>query len=180
MGCADSTPAVGGNTAGGGRGRCALARWPVLGLTVNDNGYSSLILGDLATGQTVRPTPALPRGTYSIRFAPRAPVLSVRVGGPQVPGDVWTLDARSGQTRRATRSATGGLDPSRFVVPEAHSFRSWDGETVHGLLYLPHALPGGAKPPVLLGVHGGPTSQARPTYIAHYQYCCRAGSPSST
>jgi len=146
-----------------------------LAWTLNENGYSSLHLRDLTTRKTVSAAPPLPRGVYGIRFASRAPVLLVRVAGPQIPGDVWTLDARTGRTARATTSATGGLDPARFVAPEAHSFRSWDGETIHGVLYLPQGLPAGTKPPVLLGVHGGPTSQARPVYSAPFQYLLSRG-----
>ena len=149
-------------------------RW--LAWTRNENGYSSLHVRDLTTGRTVQPqTGSLPRGIYSVRFAARAPVLGVQVAGPQVPGDAWTLDPRTGKTARVTESATGGLDASRFVVPEPHSFRSWDGETIHGLLYTPLGLPAGARPPVVLGVHGGPTSQARPAYNAAFQYLLSRG-----
>ena len=146
-----------------------------LAWTLNANGYSTLRLRDLRSGRDVAAAPALPRGVYSIRWAPRAAVLGVRVAGPQIAGDVWTIDARTGMTARATESATGGLDPSRFVVPEAVSFRSFDGETIHGLLYLPPGLSAGARPPVLLGVHGGPTAQARPTYSAPFQYLLTRG-----
>lgn len=150
-------------------------RW--LAWTLNENGYSALRLRDLRSGRTVAVPAGLPRGVYSIQFAPRAATLGVRVAGPQLAGDVWVIDlARPGSpARRVTESATGGLDPSRFIVPEAVSFPSWDGETIHGLLYLPTNVPAGTKPPVLLGVHGGPTAQARPTYNAAFQYLLTRG-----
>jgi dipeptidyl aminopeptidase/acylaminoacyl peptidase len=112
---------------------------------------------------------------YRIRFAAKSPVLRIDVGSPQIAGDEWILDARSGATRRATTSATGGLDPAHFIVPDAVSFRSWDGETVYGLLYLPSALPSRLSPPILLAVHGGPTGQIRPTYDAAFQYLLTRG-----
>jgi dipeptidyl aminopeptidase/acylaminoacyl peptidase len=149
-----------------------------LAWTVNDNGYSRLTVRDLRSRRPVPAAPALPPGVYGIHFAEAAPVLSVRVGGPQLPGDVWTVDARTGRTARATVSATGGLDPSTFIVPQAVSFKSWDGETIHGLLYLPRLngrAPAGAKPPVVVGVHGGPTAQARPSYSAAFQYLLTRG-----
>jgi dipeptidyl aminopeptidase/acylaminoacyl peptidase len=149
-----------------------------LAWTVNDNGYSSLHVLDLRRNLRVAPNPALPRGMYSfdsIRFAAKSPVLRIDVGSPQIAGDEWILDARSGATRRATTSATGGLDPDLFVVPDAVSFTSWDGETIHGLLYLPPALPQGLSPPVLLAIHGGPTAQARPIYDAAFQYLLTRG-----
>jgi dipeptidyl aminopeptidase/acylaminoacyl peptidase len=149
-----------------------------LAWTVNDNGYSLLHVLDLRRNLRVTPNPALPRGMYSfdrIRFAAKSPVLRVDVGNPRIAGDEWILDAQSGATRRATTSATGGLDPGRFVVPDAVSFTSWDGETVHGLLYLPPALPQRVSPPVLLAIHGGPNYQARPIYDPAFQYLLSRG-----
>jgi dipeptidyl aminopeptidase/acylaminoacyl peptidase len=152
-------------------------RW--MAWTTNENGYSRLVVRSLqATADTMGSRvmmPAVPRGIYSIDFAKGAPVLSIHVAGPTVPGDVWLWDARTNQTSRATESATGGLSPGRFVEPEALSFKSFDGETVYGLLYLPANVRPGSKPPVLLGVHGGPTAQARPTYSAPFQYLLSRG-----
>ncbi len=142
---------------------------------MNDNGYSSLYVRDLERGELVTPNPALPQGVYSIVFAAKAPLLQVLVTGPRIAGDVWILDAGSAGTRRATQSATGGLDATRFVVPEPVSFKSWDGETIYGLLYLPPARAEGGKPPVLLGVHGGPTAQARPVFDPAFQYLLTRG-----
>jgi dipeptidyl aminopeptidase/acylaminoacyl peptidase len=178
-----------------------------LAWTENANGYSALRVRDVGASRVLyeqnagargATTPddaaALPPGVYDVRWAARAPVLGVRVAGPQLAGDVWTLAAPTRRLARATASATGGLDPRRFVVPEAVSFKSWDGETIHGLLYLPNGSANGsaerrapslttdargwalgALPPVLLGVHGGPTSQARPQYNAAFQYVLAQG-----
>jgi dipeptidyl aminopeptidase/acylaminoacyl peptidase len=145
-----------------------------LAWTTNENGYSGLAIKDLSTGGRLSPNPVLPQGVYGLRWADGAAVLAVRVAGPQIAGDVWSLDARTGATRRVTTSATGGLDPATFVVPEAVSFPSFDRETIHGLLYLPPQT-GSGPPPVLLGVHGGPTAQARPTYNAAFQYLLSRG-----
>ncbi|MFN2399017.1 MAG: prolyl oligopeptidase family serine peptidase [Gemmatimonadaceae bacterium] len=146
-----------------------------LAWSLNENGYSTLHVRDLLEGTLVAVQPALPPGVYDILWAPRKPVLLVRVAGPQVPGDAWVFDARTGKTSRVTSSATGGLDPQRFVVPEAVAFDSWDGEKIYGLLYLPKNVKKGQKPPVLLAVHGGPTSQARPDYDAPFQYLLTRG-----
>jgi len=149
-----------------------------LAWTVNDNGYSSLHVRDLRRNVRVTPNPNLPHGMYSfdrIRFAAKSPVLRIDVGSPQIAGDEWILDARSGATRRATTSATGGLDPQHFVVPHAVSFTSFDGEKLHGLLYLPSVLRSRRSPPVLLAIHGGPTGQARPIYDSAFQYLLTRG-----
>lgn len=152
----------------------------LLAWTVNDGGYSSLhvrrVAPDAPTrlGASVTPL-SLPRGVYSIEWADDAPVAAITVGGPQIPGDVWTWDARSGTLARATRSSSAGLDMNEMVVPEHHSFEARDGVTLHGLLYMPRNVSADTRPPVLLSVHGGPTGQARPTFSASHQYLLTRG-----
>ncbi len=75
---------------------------------------------------------------------------------------------------RATQSATAGLDADAFVVPRAVSFPSWDGDTIHGLLYLPPE-PGTRKPPVLLALHGGPSSHASAAFQPLFQFLLTRG-----
>jgi dipeptidyl aminopeptidase/acylaminoacyl peptidase len=146
-----------------------------LAWTVNYNGYSRFYVRNLKRKEMVTPKPALPHGVYSVAFARKASVLQVHVAGPRIAGDVWTLDAGTAESRRATTSSTGGLDPTRFIIPEAVSFKSWDGETIYGLLYLPRAQAESGKPPVLLGMHGGPTEQARPLYDPVFQWLLTRG-----
>jgi dipeptidyl aminopeptidase/acylaminoacyl peptidase len=148
-----------------------------LAWVLNEGGYSRLRVRDLSSDRSpaVIRGPELPRGVYGVSWAADAPVLAIRVGGPGIPGDVWTWDAHTGETHRATRSATAGLDMEEMVVPEAKSFRARDGLTLHGLLYLPRGLPAGVRPPVLLSVHGGPSAQARPTFNGANQYLLSRG-----
>jgi dipeptidyl aminopeptidase/acylaminoacyl peptidase len=149
-----------------------------LAWTTNEGGYTVLHVRDLAAKRDLE-APKLPPGLYGIRWAERAPVLAVSVHAPQVPGDIWTWDVRQGaQASRATISSTAGLDPESFVVPVAVDFPARDGVMLHGLLYLPQGTAGTAgkkPPPVLLGVHGGPTGQARPDFHEVFQYLLTRG-----
>ena len=147
-------------------------RW--LAWTTNEGGYSRLFVRDLSSGE-LRPAPELPRGVYGIDWATGAPVAVISVRSPSLAGDLWTWDARTGALQRATQSAAAGLDLSRMIVPERVSFPARDGVTLHGLLYRPAGLAAGARPPVLLGVHGGPTAQARPVFNAGHQYLLARG-----
>lgn len=144
--------------------------------TTNEGGYSALHARDLSSGSTVDP-PELPRGIYSVTWAAGANVAAIHVQGPRVPGDVWTWSPETGALHRATESDAAGLDLAKMVVPEPHDFPARDGVTLHGLLYLPRdsATSGGERPPVLLTVHGGPTSQARPDFDAVTQYLLTRG-----
>jgi dipeptidyl aminopeptidase/acylaminoacyl peptidase len=145
-----------------------------LAWTENDGGWSRLRVRDLEDGADLTP-PELPRGLYSVTWAADAPVAAFTVTGPDLPGDIWTLDVRTGEVRRATRSSTAGLDLDRMVVPEHLSFPARDGVTLHGLLYLPGGLEPGERPPLLLDVHGGPTGQARPSFAGVTQYLVSRG-----
>jgi dipeptidyl aminopeptidase/acylaminoacyl peptidase len=145
--------------------------------TTNEGGYSAFHGRDLKENRDLE-APKLPPGLYGVRWAESAPVLAVTVNGPRVPGDVWTWDLRSrAGAVRATWSSTAGLDPESFAVPEALDFPSSDGVTLHGLLYLPKGAAGVKPPlpPVLLGVHGGPTAQARPGFNPVFQYLLSRG-----
>jgi dipeptidyl aminopeptidase/acylaminoacyl peptidase len=57
-----------------------------------------------------------------------------------------------------------GVDPGFLPAPEPIDFPTTGGETAHGLYYAPanpdHELPDGERPPLLVFVHGGPTSCA--------------------
>jgi dipeptidyl aminopeptidase/acylaminoacyl peptidase len=160
----------------------------------NAGGFSELRLLDLrnkAEGR-VGGDGDMPRGVVNeLRWAEAAPRLVVQLSAPQVPGDIWLLDATRaemvaggpgrerlfgrGMITRVTESTLAGLDSQRFVVPEHVSFPSHDGETIHGLLYLPQGASAQGRAPVVLGVHGGPTAQARPGFNAVFQYLLARG-----
>jgi dipeptidyl aminopeptidase/acylaminoacyl peptidase len=145
-----------------------------LAWTTNQGGYSVAHGRDLVQGKALA-VPELPRGVFFLGAANAAPVLSVDAGGPQLPGDIWTWRLDTGSVQRTTRSATVGLDMDRMVVPTHHDLPARDGVTLHGLLYLPPGAPAGARPPVLISVHGGPTAQARPRFQAVHQYLLTRG-----
>lgn len=142
--------------------------------TTNEGGYSGLHVRDVIAGADVA-VPEIPAGIYTLDWAHGAPVASLQIRGPQLAGDIWTWNLASGEMVRATRSSMAGLDPTQLAVPVHHDFPARDGEVLHGLLYMPTGLPEGVKPPVLLGVHGGPTGQSRPSFSAAKQYLVSQG-----
>ena len=72
-----------------------------------------------------------------------------------------------------------GLDPAYLSVPEPISFPTAGGATAHGLFYPPanprFSGPPGSSPPVLVLVHGGPTSVAIPMLRIGTQYWTSRG-----
>ncbi|HEX6370836.1 MAG TPA: S9 family peptidase [Longimicrobium sp.] len=147
-------------------------RW--LTYTINENGFSRLVARELG-GRGIVPIPGLPNGVVTLlEWAEDAPRLAIGISGPGLPGDVWIYDAATGQTTRATESTLAGLDAAAFVSPEAVTIPGFDGVDVYGLLYKPRGAEG-RRPPVVMMLHGGPTSQARPGFDPVKQYLLARG-----
>lgn len=96
-------------------------------------------------------------------------VVSVRVDDTATAADVEVV--------RPPRDL--GLDPAWFSVPEAIAFPTSGGRTAHALFYPPTnpdvAPPPDELPPLLVLIHGGPTSAARPMLQLGTQYWTSRG-----
>jgi dipeptidyl aminopeptidase/acylaminoacyl peptidase len=145
-----------------------------LAWTTNEDGYSKVHAVD-RSNNTALQAPELPPGVYGLGFSYAASSLNIRVTGPALPGDVyvWNLDAN--EVSQAVASSLAGLDPGTFVVPESLRYPARDGVELQGLLYLPTDAQLTETPPVLVAVHGGPTSQSRPTFEPEIQYLINNG-----
>jgi dipeptidyl aminopeptidase/acylaminoacyl peptidase len=72
-----------------------------------------------------------------------------------------------------------GVDAAYISLPEPIEFSSAEGRTSHGLLYRPRSPafsgPEAELPPLLIHVHGGPTSAAMPALNLSIQYLTSRG-----
>ena len=72
-----------------------------------------------------------------------------------------------------------GLDPAWFSVPEPIEYPTAGGHTAHALFYPPSnpevTGPEDARPPLLVMIHGGPSSAARPMLALAKQYWTSRG-----
>jgi len=100
------------------------------------------------------------------------------VSGPQIPGDVFSRRLASGLLSRWTRGETGGIEAESFVMPSLFRFGANDKDP--NMMNLPRQIPAhiykpiGAGPfPVLIIIHGGPESQARPSFNEFIQFLVR-------
>jgi dipeptidyl aminopeptidase/acylaminoacyl peptidase len=143
-----------------------------LAWTVNAGGYSRLHVRDLERSQSLD-VPQLPEGVYALDCATELPRLAISVYGWQAPGDIVVWDLDSDNVQRPFRTDLAGLDVNRLVRPTSVTLPARDGVEVQGLLYLPDAASrrgASGPPPVVFLVHGGPTSQYRPSFDAVAQY----------
>ncbi|HRL92438.1 MAG TPA: prolyl oligopeptidase family serine peptidase [Pseudomonas sp.] len=71
------------------------------------------------------------------------------------------------------------LPVAQVSRPQALRFATSDGETCHGFFYPPHNPacrgPVASKPPLLVFVHGGPTSACYPTFDPRIQFWTQRG-----
>ncbi len=99
-------------------------------------------------------------------------------GSPgRMPG-VLSIDRSSGQARLLA----GGEQPlaaEQLSRPQPFSFPGGDGETAHGFFYPPgnarYRAPAGEKSPLVVFIHGGPTSACYPVFDPRIQYWTQRG-----
>jgi dipeptidyl aminopeptidase/acylaminoacyl peptidase len=114
----------------------------------------------------------------AVRAAPDGTVLVVAGSPTQEPG-VHRVDPKGGvvETLRPPRDL--GVDPGYISVPEHITFPSDDDRTAHALFYPPahpeRTGPEGDRPPLIVEIHGGPTSAASPVFSTAVQYWTSRG-----
>jgi dipeptidyl aminopeptidase/acylaminoacyl peptidase len=143
-----------------------------LAYVVNEAGIERLMLLDLKTRKNL-PLPKIPAGVLGrVEFHSNSKDLAFTLSHARSPSDVYSIDVTHGAKGKITRwteSETGGLEPSTFAEAEPISWKSFDGLAITGFLYRPPAKFSGPRP-VIIDMHGGPESQAQPTFLGRTNY----------
>lgn len=137
--------------------------------TVNEAGFSRLHVLDVSTGQD-RNVEGLPQGVIAALQAAPWGDIAVTVSGPKTPADAFVVDPATLKVARWTASECGGLDPARNADAELVRIASFDGEAVTGFLFRPDAARFAGPRPLIINIHGGPESQARPNFLGWTNY----------
>lgn len=136
----------------------------VVAVSVNEEGYSTIVLRDVATGQ-VLPGPKLPQGVLTAaKFSPDGSKIGLSISTSTSSGDVWSYDLKSGALARWTESELGGLDAAALVEPTLFRYPTFDGKQIPAFIYKPKAAKAGGKLPVVIQIHGGPEGQEQPNF----------------
>ena len=144
----------------------------------NRQGFHSLVRIDLASGeeQTVE---AL--GQYSdlsgLQASPAGDRVVLVASAPTIPPRVVEHDFTRGQSRVLARSTAENVPPEALSGCEAVSWKSPDGEDAYGLFYPPASgrFKSAGKPPLVVLVHGGPTSQVPAGWRSDIQFFATRG-----
>ncbi len=139
-----------------------------IAFVTNEDGISVLHILNTETRKE-EPAPKLPVGLIGIRWHKNNKTLGLTMESARSSTDVYSLDITTGRVERWTTSETGGINVENFVEPHLIKWKTFDGKMISGFLYRPPANFEG-KRPVIVNIHGGPESQARPGFLGRMNY----------
>ena len=146
-----------------------------LAYTTNEDGIAKLHVHALPGLAKVR-LPELPVGLVGgLAFSPDGKRLGLTLNTATSPSDAYVIDLDAAKLTRWTRSEVGGLDASKFVAPTLVRFPTFDTvdgkpRTIPAFYYKPATPPKNGKYPVVISIHGGPESQALPSFSPNAQF----------
>ena len=130
--------------------------------TYRERGVHHIALLDPATRELLDLD--LPYETFEPTVSVSGQRLAFVAGGPTTPTQVVSLDFSTRAVEVLRESDVVDFDPEYLSVPEPIEFPTTDGQTAFAHYYPPTnpvaVAPDGERPPLLVNVHGGPTSEA--------------------
>ena len=157
--------------------------WNVLGIDIasdgrhlayvsNEDGIGKLRVITIPEHREIT-LPQLPVGVIgNFGFSPDGAQLALTLNTATSPSDVYVVDLKAASLTRWTSSEVGGLDTGSFVSPSLVRYETFDQvdgkpRTIPAFYYRPE----GAGPfPVVINIHGGPESQAFPSFNPSVQF----------
>ncbi|GAB3340160.1 S9 family peptidase [Marilutibacter aestuarii] len=146
-----------------------------LAFVSNEDGIGKLHVLALPSHRPVA-LPELPVGlAYGLSFSADGTKLALSINSATSPSDAYVIDLAARSLTRWTRSEVGGLDADGFVAPSLVHFPTFDQvdgqpRMIPAFYYRPANVPAGKKLPVVVQIHGGPESQARPVFSPTTQF----------
>ncbi|PSO08409.1 hypothetical protein B9Q04_05685 [Candidatus Marsarchaeota G2 archaeon BE_D] len=142
----------------------------------NEDGYSRVFAAD--TQNDTRLELGFPRAVvYSLDASQDGGKVAALVDSAIHPPEVYVCELATNTVHRLTHSSLGRIPTHRLVEPENVRYESFDEREVPSYLYRPLPIQGQQRYPVVVSIHGGPTSQERPLYAywGLYQYLVNHG-----
>jgi dienelactone hydrolase len=155
--------------------------WDILGLAVaedgrrlayftNEDGASVVRAFDLRTARPIQ-LPPVPTGSVgNLRWNADNRTLGFTLSSANDPSAVHAIDVEAGRLERWSVPEPRPDVPGPFVEPELVRWKSFDGRTISGYLYVPNPRRFSGPRPVIIDIHGGPESQWRPGFLGRMNY----------
>jgi dipeptidyl aminopeptidase/acylaminoacyl peptidase len=147
-----------------------------LACSYSQHGRRRLAIVDPTTGQTSEIE--LPYGEVRGLHAHGQRVVFIG-GTPGEAAAVIAVDLPGGQVTVLRRSSESAVDPAYLSRPEPIEFPTESGLSAHAYYYPPqnpdYVAPPGERPPLVVRIHGGPTSSTSTTLSLEEQYWTSRG-----
>ena len=135
----------------------------------NEAGADVLRFIDLATWKEL-PRPPLMNGVIEgLAWRPKSAEIAFHMSSARSAGDVFSYDLKANKLTRWTNGNNPRVNTSQFAEPRVIKWKSFDGREISGFHYHPAAEFTG-KRPVIVQIHGGPESQARPGFLGRNNF----------
>ncbi len=135
---------------------------------VANEGFDRVYLFDLKSG-AIRPVPAIPNGVISsLRWHPHKRTFAFSLASSNVAGAVFTFDVDKHEFVQWTDDGLGSFNKADFAEAQFVHWPTFDGRTIEGVMVAQPKFTG--KRPVVISIHGGPESQARPGFLDTKNY----------
>lgn len=144
-------------------------------VSVNEDARSRPYLFDAATFKPQPFADPMPGASVGLLLANRANKALVSASNGATPGEILLLDLASGRRTPLLNARAPGVAPDDLVAGEVVRFRSYDGVTVPGILYVPKGAKKGDALPAVIHVHGGPGDESRIGYRPLQQFLANHG-----
>jgi len=144
-------------------------------VSVNEDARSRPYLFD-ARSFKMRPlAEPMPGASSGLLLANHAKKALVSASNGATPGEILLLDLATGQRTPLLNARAPGVAPDDLVAGEVVRFKSYDGVSVPGILYVPKGTRKGDALPAVIHVHGGPGDESRIGYRPLQQYLVNHG-----
>jgi dipeptidyl aminopeptidase/acylaminoacyl peptidase len=97
------------------------------------------------------------------------------VSNPLVLGDLYALDAATGQRKRLSSFNDALFSELDLAAPEDLWYTSFDGKKIHTLVQKPPRFDAAQKYPLILNIHGGPHAAYGFTFFHEVQWMAAKG-----
>jgi dipeptidyl aminopeptidase/acylaminoacyl peptidase len=146
----------------------------------NADGYSKIFSKNLKT-QEVSKIDKIPDGVISkIKVTPDGQKIVFLLSTAISPYDIYVYDFKTDEIHKFTNAFKNFIPHNLINEPKLIHYNSFDNENISAFLYLPSEQfmkNNKEKIGAVLSIHGGPTSQERPSYLYSglYQYLLSKG-----
>ena len=141
----------------------------------NEDGVFVVRITDVESGAPLALN-SLPDGNLAnARFSRDEKRLAIAVTTDTSPRDIYTVDLKTGTSKRLTEALNPAIDEADLVVSETVRYPSFDGLQIPAVMYKPRGANADNKVPAIVFVHGGPGGQSRPGYSGMMQHLVNHG-----